>query len=383
MPRRPPWGFLHPDLEATCPAAVTNAGWGYVQSGLSVIPIMPDGTKRPDWRRLPWVWDEAEGRSKTTWKTFQVRRPRDAELLAWHNRYGAFGLAVVGGQVSGGARGRGLEVIDCDSIDVFAPWADEVERRAPGLLARLPQVQTPRPGRHLYFRCAEYGGNERLACAPELDAAGRPVLDDRGRARRRTLIEKKGEGGYCVVPPSPATCHPSRRRYLLAAEGPDLTLVPTITPAERSALLDAARQLNRWAEPAPARRRVPAAPGGRGRPGDDFDEHADWADVLEPHGWLAVGTSGGTTYWRRPGKSEGSSATTGYCGAAEGADLLYVFSSNADPFEADATYDKFAAFALLEHDGDFSAAARALRSRGYGVERRPSLRLQGQTVGQC
>jgi putative DNA primase/helicase len=164
--------------------------------------------------------------------------------------------------------------------------------------------------------------------------------------------------------------------------------VPTITPAERNTLLNTARQLNRWAEPAKSRRRVPAAPsrhgrpGGRGRPGDDFNENADWEDVLGPHGWEAVGTSGGTMYWRRPGKREGTSATTGFCGAAEGADLLHVFRTNADPFEADGTYDKFAAFTLLEHDGDYAAAARALQSRGYGGRGPPPCRPQGRQVGE-
>jgi len=39
-----------------------------------------------------------------------------------------------------------------------------------------------------------------------------------------------------------------------------------------------------------------------------------------------------------------------------------VFSSSAAPFEPDTSYGKFAAFALVEHEGDFSAAARALRN---------------------
>src|SRR5262249_46808386 len=49
-----------------------------------------------------------------------------------------------------------------------------------------------------------------------------------------------------------------------------------------------------------------------------------------------------------------------------GADLLRVFSSNADPFEAGRAYGKFRAYALLNHGGDLSAAARELRRQGYG-----------------
>jgi hypothetical protein len=59
-------------------------------------------------------------------------------------------------------------------------------------------------------------------------------------------------------------------------------------------------------------------------------------------------------------QQRGTSATTNYAGS----DLLYVFSSNAHPFEPETAYDKFAAYALLEH-GDFQAAARLLALKGY------------------
>jgi hypothetical protein len=42
-----------------------------------------------------------------------------------------------------------------------------------------------------------------------------------------------------------------------------------------------------------------------------------------------------------------------------------VFSSNAWPFEPQTAYSKFAAYALLEHHGDFRAAARLLALKGY------------------
>jgi len=55
------------------------------------------------------------------------------------------------------------------------------------------------------------------------------------------------------------------------------------------------------------------------------------------------------TFWCRPGKKSGTSATTNFGGS----DLLYVFSSNAEPFEQQTAYSKFHAYALLYHDGDF------------------------------
>ncbi len=85
-------------------------------------------------------------------------------------------------------------------------------------------------------------------------------------------------------------------------------------------------------------------------------------DILTPHGWAFAGEYGEQTRWCRPGKDGGVSATTNH----QGSDLLHVFSSNADPFEAEGSYSKFAAYALIHHAGDFKEAARDLREQGYG-----------------
>jgi hypothetical protein len=75
-----------------------------------------------------------------------------------------------------------------------------------------------------------------------------------------------------------------------------------------------------------------------------------------------VGRRGEVEDWRRPGKDSGISATVNY--AASG--LLYVFSTNAHPFEEGQGYGKFRAYALLNHGSDYSKAARALQAEGYG-----------------
>ena len=106
------------------------------------------------------------------------------------------------------------------------------------------------------------------------------------------------------------------------------------------------------------------------RPGDDYNDRAAWGDILGAHGWQAVNQAGSVTRWRRPGKDgRGWSATTGY---TKEADLLCVFSTNADPFEGPngqsvcTAYTKFAAYALLNWDSDFKAAASALGRQGFG-----------------
>ncbi len=138
------------------------------------------------------------------------------------------GIAVVGGQVSGG-----LEVIDFEDPAAFVRWRERVDAEAPGLLARLPVVGTPRPGRHVYYRCARAEGNQKLARA----------------ASGPTLVERKGEGGYVLAPGSPAACHPTGRTYERLS-GPPLTPIPRITGEERALLLAAARSFGASA-PAP------------------------------------------------------------------------------------------------------------------------------------
>jgi putative DNA primase/helicase len=322
---------------------------------LSVIPIdAEDPSKSPDPRRLK------------SWKIYQLRLPRPDELLAWYERGGAFGLAVLGGTVSGSEKGCGLEIIDFDSFELAAPWIEAVETRAPGLAARLVMVQSPRPGLHVYYRCKQFGECQKLACAAAMDMNGVGILEN-GRKRKCTLIELKGEGGYCVVPPSPRRCHPRNQLYRLRDGSPDLTNVPVISAQERAIILEEARRFNQWTEVEP-KHVQPVASVKRidgNRPGDDFERRASWADILEPHGWTLVGRRGDIEDWRRPGKVDGISATMNYAGS----ELLYAFSTNAYPFEEGRGYSKFAAYATLNHGGNFTKAALALQSQGFGPKK--------------
>lgn len=136
-----------------------------------------------------------------------------------------------------------------------------------------------------------------------------------------------------------------------------------------AALCDVAREFNEYAPPertVTAARSPSTAKGDR--PGDDFNRRATWAEILEPHGWAPERVSGDVTYWTRPGKSRGVSATTGKCRSEAGNDLLYVFTTNAPPFAGEDYFDKFGAFARLNHGGDFQAAARAVAGMGYGAD---------------
>ncbi len=339
--------------------ATLEAARAYVAAGLSVIPIRADGSKAPDGGALPHEFDERTGLGKATWKPFQQRLPTDAELLSWFN-IGSRGLAVIGGVVSGH-----LEVLDFDDAKTFDHWATAVSEMDWGLLQRLPVVYTPALGRHVYYRCPPPGGvegNQKLACA----------LDDHGR--RTTLAETRGEGGYVLAPGCPPQCHSAGGSYHHAA-GPPLTEVPSLTADERDLLLGVARSLDRLPAPAHSwdrpRQEGPAAPVEPMRPGDAYALATPWEDILGPAGWVHVRQTGGLDYWRRPGKVGNCwSATTGVRSEC-GRDLLVVFSSNAGPFEPGPGkgYSKFAAFTMLQHGGDYRAAAASLAARGFGEQR--------------
>jgi hypothetical protein len=305
-----------------------------------------------------------------SWKIYQLRPPRPDELRAWYELGGLFGLAVLGGAVSGSQRGCGLEIIDFDSAELAAPWTAQVEARAPGLVERLVRVQSPRPGLHVYFRSPAFAGCQKLACATV--PAGNEA---RELPKKTTLIELKGDGGYCLVPPSPRRCHPRNGLYRLVEGSPPLTQVPIISAEERAVLLEQASSFNRWKEPEPARVRPPvqSVRSDGNRPGDDFERRASWAGILVPRGWVLVGRRGDIEDWRRPGKDQGVSGTVNYAGSG----LFYAFSTNAFPFEEGRGYSKFAAYAVLNHGGDFGKAAQALKEEGYGERGLPAGKRAG------
>jgi hypothetical protein len=332
-------------------ATVLDHALAYNRHGISTIPVKADGTKMPD---------------VSSWREYAETRPSELQVKSWHAT-GDRGIALIHGEVSGGT-----EVIDLDLGDLLDPFVEALDHAAPGLYQKLCVIQTPRPGYHLYYRCDTVQGNQKLARRPatadEIAAA-----EARGeKAGPVTLIETRGRNGYTLAPGSPGACHETGRTYQ-HFEGPGLDNLQRITPEERQALLWAARSLDQM--PVEEPKLPPVTHNGRAydgeSPGDAYARTVTFADILEPHGWDCVGASGDRLLWRRPGKTEGISATTGNI-SKQGNELLCVFSTNADPFGGPdgsrqcSTHTKFDAYARLNHGGDYSAAAKELARIGYG-----------------
>lgn len=299
-----------------------------VAGGVSLIPIRVDGTKGP---------------AVPEWTTYQGRLPTEDELERWFAR--PAGIAAVCGAVS-----RNMEVIDIDSADLVQPYRDEVERLRPGLIEKLVEVRSPRGGAHLHYRHVDIPmGSKPLA--------RRPITGDTGKPALKILIETRGEKSLVTCPGSPAGCHANGGVYTLTRG--DLAHPPLLSIASRLALIEAAWTFNEYDPPAPTVILPHLQIDGDGdRPGDRFNAEADWGAVLGPHGWQPARVVGTETYWVKPGADPhaGHHATTGY----QGLNIFRMFSTAAFPFEAERSYTPFAAYALLEHGGDYTAAARSL-----------------------
>lgn len=306
----------------------------YLRAGLCVLPANL-AEKRP---ALP------------AWKQYQRRLPTERQVTAWF----ADGppVCVLAGAVSGN-----LEMIDFDNGgELFEPWRQLVESESPGLLDRLVVERSQSGGRHAVYRCeSAIPGNRKLAQRVIVVPSAEPVVIHGKRHVPRlvagryeitlTLIETRGDGGLFLCAPTIG--------YTL--EQGTFDEIPVLTEAEQAILIEAAYALNEAMPPVERRRALSAA---NGRPGDDFNERGNVRDLLERHDWQLV-RGGENEYWRRPGKDQGWSATL-----RDG--IFYVFSSNAAPFEPDKAYAPFTVYTLLEHAGDFAAAAAALRTEGFG-----------------
>jgi hypothetical protein len=356
-----------------------RAATTYRGVGLSFTPVKRDGSKVPGGALLPVKTDphgepilDDHGRPERGWEPLQARLPTEDEVLSWYARKDPPGIGLINGKVSGN-----LELLDFDKdADAnFPHWCELVEAECPGLAARLTVVRTPRrpAGYHVRYRCpgVEIPGNTKLAEESATDPGT-------GKPTKVVLIETRGEGGYGLAPGSPAECHEERRAYEHLS-GPKLSQVQPVTAAERELLWRCARSFNRVPPGGSSSRRKDLGGNGRLLPGEEFDVRGpDWLEILA--GWSEVRRSGSARYLRRPGKDgPGWSATAGACKGPNGEELLYVFSSNADPFEANKAYGKFRAYALLHHADDFSAAARELGRQGYGDQKQQRTASAGPT----
>jgi hypothetical protein len=330
---------------------VLNTGIAWWGEGGCVLRVATDGSKAPD----PTGTGRASG-----WDRFKTERPTLIEACAMLQS--ASGLGLVTGEVSGRVVMFELEAKAVE-YGMEGQLKELVEQAAPGLWAKLQTYRedSPTGAPHMLYRIepgTPMPASVALAREPKEPTEESP-------SKVRCLIEIKAEGGFTILAPSNGSTHPNGKPWVLTHGEPGV--LPTLTADEHETLMRCARLLDRMPPPEPVEPRSAPARPGEIRPGDAWAAATDWAEVLEPHGWRHVATRGSVRLWRRPGKNHGISATTGH-GAG---DWLYVFSTST-VLEANRTHTKFGAYAVLEHGGDWSAAGRELRRRGFGSTTEPT-----------
>jgi hypothetical protein len=297
------------------------------------------------------------------WGRFQLQRMHPTEIDRYFN--GVDAICVICGESSGN-----LEVIDFDDRgSCFAEW---VERIDSDLFDLLVVEKSPSGGYHVFYRCEEIAGNQKLAkkvivCEgpEEVDVDGKR-LKPRHRGGRwivePVLIETRGRGGLVVCAPTSG--------YELVQGG--FRLVPSITIEQRESLLWAARSFDQAAAvPSPA---LAGGESDSDTPWGAYNERGDFRDVLSRAGWVKVRdpvSGDDNERWRRPGKEEGHSATI------NSSRVFYCWSGNAAPFEESKAYSPFQVYMLLEHGGDLKAAAAELSRQGFGAPSGPQPDITG------
>ena len=345
--------------------------------GISGLPPNENGRKSPLAEPIPQSCDhpdciaQREAGKKTGWKHRQHRRAGRSLLRRWYQVEHREGLGLICGDVSGGLllfefEGR---AIDDGTFQDFLDFAEEqgledlIERIRDGY-----EDRSPSGGIHWLIYC----DNPISMVLASVDEHG----ESADRPKWVPLIETRGEGAYAICAPTTGTMHPSGKGWKRLRGG--LDKIVRLTDDDLDALYSLARLFDKkpYSEFRPPRG---VSTKGGGRPGDSFNEQAAWPDILKPEGWEYLFTdTGGEEHWSRPGKEpQGTSATV-----SPGDEFLYVFST-ATPFEANRSYSKFAAYAILNHadvDGavDWKEAAAVLRGEGYGTKRR-----SGHKRGGC
>ena len=305
-----------PHSPGVAPDAPLDAALAYAARGWRVVPIIP-GQKRPPLGQ---------------WTEVATRDP-DRIRQWWGGRYADHGVGIVCGWNA--ERTACLFVVDVDEghTDGVSGGDTLAELEAAhGALPATMEVVTGSGGRHLYFVADEEVGTGANRLGPGVDT--------------------RGEGGQVLAPP---TFHPNGTRYEWEASS---AAEPASAPAW---LLD----LLRPAAPPTPPPALPAAADAVGqRPGDLWAAQTSWTDLLTSDGWtLHHVDADREQHWTRPGKDrrEGTSATVGY----RGSDVLKVFTSSVPWLTPDATYSRLGYLAARDHNGDHSAAARALAAAGW------------------
>jgi len=278
----------------------------YAANQIRIIPIRPGG-------KSPGI---------KNWTTLATSNP-DTIRNWYEGPYKDWGVGIVTGR----AGDRQFFVLDVDEHDPQQSGSEtlrDLEQEYEPLPDTIT-VLTPTGGKHLYFSCTT------------------PIYNEAGK-RLGPGLDIRGDGGQVLAPP---TIHPNGKPYtyehehapgeIKLAEAPTW-LIHRLTSQPKK---DATR-----IQPDDVFLTDPNSPSSR------YNNTTNWHDTLTTDGWTHVyNGDDGTQYWRRPGKTEGISASVNH----NGNDALIVFTTNAPIPEGG--YSRFGYYAEKHHNGSWKQAA--------------------------
>lgn len=290
----------------------------YWQAGLSVIPV--------DDRKVPiGAWS-----------------PDQKEIRRTEGRFrGVERIGIVAGKVSGN-----LECIDVDMKQDRSGllWKRLKKKIPPDILESTVIQTTVNGGYHIIYRCdgKEIPGNNVLARRHEGN-------------KTPALIETRGEGGYFVAAPT--------KGYDLI-QG-DFANIPVLTGDQRRYILMAATALNEVKKTEKLQDDV----------FDRYNNEADIIALLEQHNWQVKSQRGDNVLLKRPGKTDSKWSASW----SKSMRIFYCFTSSSQ-FDENQGYSPVGVYTLLEHAGNYSEAAKALREK-YGITKQKKVSEQKDKPG--
>lgn len=274
--------------------------------------------------------------------TLPVKADKSPDVKSWKgcetnlDAYtNSFGIGIICGEPSGGLECLDFDNHFADAKDTISRFIEEI--RDLYYKYKFPVQLSQNGGFHLVYRCSKFEGNKKLAQRPKWDEARHRFIPD-------AIIETRGEGGYFCADPTPG--------YKVMRNS--FENIPTITPEERTFIIETAKAFNKWVQVKEADEQEKD-----GRPGDIFNKTLESKNemirALKDAGW----SEDKGKKWKRPGKKEGVSATLGVVDE----NIFYCFTANGYPFEPNRAYTPFQVIALLQYNGDFSKFAGELSER--------------------
>ena len=258
------------------------------------------------------------------------------EKCRFKNYFNTDAFCILCGGIS-----KNLECLDFDQQGIFF---NEWKKNIPDeLFGKLYVETTLKGGFHVIYHCTEpVERNSKLA-----------YTDD-----GLIAIETRGEGGLVVTAPTP---------QYKTVQG-NILNIAVISSAERKLLLNSARMLNQKQEaPEASKKQVKAVFRAADYddayswvidPISDFNRRFDLNGFLLAVGWTVQHETSDCTYYCRPFKRDGISASWN-------GETFYIFSTNTE-LEAERAYNPFQVYSAYMDSNNYSATYKRIIALGYG-----------------